>query len=219
MASWTQTATEAPSQPYIEVNGMAEMQVVPDEIYIQFYIKEYEKDKSLQTIEMQEQTLTAALQSAGLQMQEINVSDFESNYVRVEWGKRDYRQEKKYDFKVRTLQETAKVFEVFEKLEITRANITHVDHSERKTYENDMRIAATKNAKTRANDMLQAIEQKAGKAIFVKEVNTAPVVGVNVDYYNNMKLATDVSTFKGGAIVQYQKITISASVFARFVIE
>ncbi len=213
-----QSPTESITQPHVEVNGFAEMEVVPDEIYIQFQIKEYEKDRELRTIDMQEKELNTALQAAGLNMTEINVSDFESNYVRVEWGRKEYRQEKKYFFKVKTLQETAKIFEVFENLEMRNAYITRVDHSMRKTYENDMRIAATKNAKTRANEMLLAIDQKVGKALFVREMNTAVPSSANTVYASDRN-EYEMSSFKGGAIVQYQKIKISASVHARFVIE
>jgi uncharacterized protein len=213
-----QTTHETPAVPHIEVNGTAEMEVVPNEIYIQFYLKEYEKDRVLQTIQQQEEALTSALMQAGLKMAEINVSDFESNYVRVEWGKKDYRQEKKYDFKVHNLQETAQVFEVFEKLEIRHASITRVDHSERKQYENQMRIEATKNAKFRANEMLSAIGQKAGKALFVQETYLTPIEMRQIDRLSGVTYG-ELSTLKGGAVVQYQKIKISASVFARFVIE
>ncbi len=206
-------------QQYIEVIGTAEMEVTPNEIFIEFYLSEYEKDRVLQTIEMQETALTKELQAAGLNLNEINVKDFESNYVRVEWGKRDYRQEKRYDFKVKTIQETAKVFEVFEKLEIRNSRITRIDHSDRKKNENDMRIEATKNAKSIANGMLEAIGQKTGKAIYVSESNRylETVDARQLNRLAGVRYDMDqVSTLKGGEIIQYGKITIKSSVLARF---
>jgi len=212
----SQAPTTSPDQAFIEVEGYAEMEVVPDEIYIQFYLKEYEKDKVLQTIEMQENQLTAELKKAGINMREISVSDFESNFVRVDWGKKDYRQEKKYDFKVRTIQEVAKVFETFEALDIRNADINRFDHSERRKFENNMRIDATKNAKTQADEMLVAIGQKVGKALLIKEHSATQNRMPGVDYNGQM---AQLSTLKGGAVVQYKKIKISASVFGRFAIE
>ena len=212
----SQAPTTSPDQAFIEVEGYAEMEVVPDEIYIQFYLKEYEKDKVLQTIEMQENQLTAELKKAGINMREISVSDFESNFVRVDWGKKDYRQEKKYDFKVRTIQEVAKVFETFEALDIRNADINRFDHSERRKFENNMRIDATKNAKTQADEMLVAIGQKVGKALLIKEHSPTQNRMPGVDYNGQM---AQLSTLKGGAVVQYKKIKISASVFGRFAIE
>lgn len=214
------TAFADPQKPYIEVVGHAEMEVVPDEIYIQFSLKEYEKDRVLQTIEMQEKALTDALTAAGLPMTEINVSEFESNFVRVNWGKKDFRAEKEYHFKVSTMQETAKVFEVFDQLDISDGRIERVDHSQRKTFEDNMRIEATKNAKKIANEMLSAIGQSVGNALFIGLNTGVPnVYPCRVDMNEGLGQYYDVSNLKGGAVVQYQKIKIAAVVSARFEIK
>jgi uncharacterized protein len=221
LLSWTSIAQNPTnsdtSKPYIEVVGQAEMEVVPDEIYIEFHLKEFEKDRVMQTIEMQEKELTAALTAAGLPISEINVSDFESNFVRVTWGKKDFRAEKEYHFKVKTMQETAKVFEVFDKLDITDGHIERVDHSQRKTFEDNMRIEATKNAKKIANDMLSSIGQSVGKALYISDKKNIPNVDSRqIGYLNDDARLYEYSGLKGGTVVQYQKIKIISVVSARF---
>ncbi|MEN9638370.1 MAG: hypothetical protein RLZZ262_238 [Bacteroidota bacterium] len=221
LLSWTSIAQNPTnsdtSKPYIEVVGQAEMEVVPDEIYIKFHLKEFEKDRVMQTIEMQEKELTAALTAAGLPISEINVSDFESNFVRVTWGKKDFRTEKEYHFKVKTMQETAKVFEVFDKLDITDGHIERVDHSQRKTFEDNMRIEATKNAKKIANDMLSSIGQSVGKALYISDKKNIPNVDSRqIGYLNDDARLYEYSGLKGGTVVQYQKIKIISVVSARF---
>jgi len=52
--------------PFIEVVGVAEKEIVPDEIYISIVIKEHNEGKENVTIEQQEITLKAALTDIGI---------------------------------------------------------------------------------------------------------------------------------------------------------
>ena len=83
-----------------------------------------------------------------------------------------------------------------------------------------MRIEATKNAKKIANEMLSAIGQSVGNALFIGLNTGVPnVYPRRVDMNEGIGQYYDMSTIKGGAVVQYQKIKIAAVVSARFEIK
>jgi uncharacterized protein YggE len=64
----------------ITVNGSAEMEIVPDEIYVQVYLKEYEKKGAGKVpIDKIRQNFLAAVRSLGLPDTAVSVSGYDAN--------------------------------------------------------------------------------------------------------------------------------------------
>ena len=77
--------------PNIEIVGHAEMEVEPDEIYLNITIKERVKRGEKISIEEQETKMLAGLKEKGIARENIKVSDAALGYVRVNVFKKDVK--------------------------------------------------------------------------------------------------------------------------------
>ncbi len=67
-------------QNYIEVRGMAEMEIVPDEIYLQVIIREKDA-KGKQTVEILERSMIRELDKLGIDIEKaVSIRDVSSNF-------------------------------------------------------------------------------------------------------------------------------------------
>src|SRR5690606_41433125 len=70
------------SQPFIEVTGTAEKQIVPDIIYISILLKDKSEGKNNFTIEQQEQKLKDILKEMNIDKKDISLSDAGSEIIK-----------------------------------------------------------------------------------------------------------------------------------------
>ena len=82
-------------QNYIEVSGTAEMEIVPDQIYLKIVISE--KDKGKKTVEQQEKAMIAILQKLGIDVRkDLLMKDMSSNFKSYFLKKTVVQTEKEY---------------------------------------------------------------------------------------------------------------------------
>jgi hypothetical protein len=91
-----QTNTSKTEEPYIEVTGTAEKEVVPDEIYIGIIICEKYVNKVKVTIEEQEEKLKTAVKLLGIDLTNLYLSDANADYTKIRWQKKDVLTKKDY---------------------------------------------------------------------------------------------------------------------------
>jgi uncharacterized protein YggE len=208
------------STPYIEVTGEGELEIVPDEIYLQFTLKERYDGRTKITIETLEKKLRQKLQSKDIDIEKLSLADADASFVTIKRKKKDVLASKEYMIKVSGTNELSKVLDVLDNVDAINAHISKVDHSTMDDFKKEVKIKAVKNAKEKAEYMLAAVEQKVGKALFIQERETyAPAP------YTRMKtnLASfdeelDATTLKEPEI-SFQKINLKYKVFARFAID
>lgn len=134
--------TKVEEQPYIEVTGTAENEVVPDEIYIGIIIREKYINKVKVTIEEQEDKLKSAVKSLDIGLTNLNLSDANADYVKVRWQKKDVLTKKDFTLKVTSATTVGQVFLELENLEITDAFISRVSHSKIDSLRKEVKIQA-----------------------------------------------------------------------------
>lgn len=214
--------------PFIEVTGTADMEVVPDEIYIAITIREDDEGRTQRSVEEQENNLKNALLEIGISLDNLELSDANANYIHVKWKKKKAISRTDYRLKVSTAEEIAGVFEKLDELKIKSVRIVKVSHSKIKEFEKEIRVKAIKNAKEKADYLLAAIGERTGKAKEVSENNFVNSfredisnirggIGDAVGFY-----VEGLSTYQHGkfkSTVQFQKIKLQASVFVKFGIE
>lgn len=212
-------------QPYIEVNGTAVKEVTPDEIYIGIIIREKYVNKIKVTIEEQEEKLKTALKSLGIDLTNLYLSDANADYVKIRWQKKDVLTKKDYTLKVSTATAVGQVFLELEKLEITDAFISSVNHSKMDSLRKEVKILAIKAAKDKADYLLTAIGEQTGKPLIIKENEILPnwtSANVNVrslsnetEYYvDGVKMKSE-----GNNEIKFQKIKIQTSIYVKFSIK
>lgn len=217
-------ANEGETKPFIELNGTAEKEVIPDEIYITIVIKERLVNREKLTVETQENNLKTSLKSIGVDLINLAVADASADYVKITWQTKDVISKKEYLLKVSNATTLSKVFEQLSALEIDDAYVKRVSHSKLDSLKKEVRIAAIKSAKEKADYLLTAIGEQTGKALVVKEVNTSSYQNeLTRNYTVNSKLssygASDLFDSNPKNEIQFQKIKITATLYTKFEIK
>jgi uncharacterized protein len=157
-------------QNYIEVTGKAEIEVIPNEIYLSITINEADT-KGKTTVEALERSMMKSLIDMGLNVEkDLTVKDMASNFKEY-WIKRsDIFKSKQYVLKVADAATAGKVFQQLEKLGISNMGIEKVDHSDIENFRMEVKVKAAIAAKEKAVSLAEAMGQKAGRALYIREV-------------------------------------------------
>jgi uncharacterized protein YggE len=219
-------ANEGETKPFIEVNGTAEKEVIPDEIYITIVIKERLVNREKLTVETQENNLKISLKAIGIDLMNLAVADASADYVKITWQTKDVISKKEYLLKVSNATTLSKVFEQLSALEINDAYVKRVSHSKLDSLKKEVRIAAIKSAKEKADYLLSAIGEQTGKALVVKEINASSYQNeLSHNYTVNSKLSStsnyvsDLLESNPKNEIQFQKIKITATLYTKFEIK
>lgn len=158
-------------QNYIEVTGKAEMEIVPDMIYIKVLLSE--KDlKTRMTLAEAEQRMMQKLREIGIDVnKDVTIKDF-SGSLRSKTFSKDVALDKDYRILTRDSKTAAKVFSELDNLNITNISIDKLDNSKMDDYRREVKIRAIKVAKSKAEGLAEAIGQKVGRALYITEVQT-----------------------------------------------
>lgn len=201
-------------QPYIEVTGKNEKEIIPDEIYIGISINE--DDKRNQSIEKQENLMIEKLCDLGINAdKKLVVKDFSGDYNKVFFGSNEVNKTKNYELLIHETKIIPELFEVLDKLKINTVTILRTDHSEIKTFLQEIKIEAIKAAKSKAVNYANALNQSIGKAIYISESNQQNNFTPNRlnEVVVSGYLSKNSSSYTN---LQISKINITATVLTRF---
>ena len=206
-------------QNYIEVTGTAEMEVVPDLIYLHISISEKDK-KGRVSVEREEKKMFKALEKIGIDVKKnMSIISFSSTYIRYFLKKNDVEKVKEYELLLTDATDIAPVYKALDALNISEVSIIKLDHSKIDALKQQTKIAAIIAAKEKANLYTEAIKQKAGRAIYILEqdalVSQNSVYVSNVMLNNNRSYSSKISKEMDSPI-QLRKIHITAKVLTKF---
>lgn len=102
-------------KPYIEITGVSEIAIVPNEIYLDICIKERnEKGKKL-TIDFLEHQLKSTLKKIGIPEKNLSISDINSVLAKTGWWTEEIFSIANYTLKVNGADKLKQLFENFKK--------------------------------------------------------------------------------------------------------
>ncbi len=207
-------------QNYIEVTGHADNEVVPDKIFLKFFINE--KDFKNQTLSEVEAKMIQKLKEIGIDVdKKLAVKDFVSNFQNYWILKPDIRLIKEYELLVNDAKTAGTVFLEFEKIGISSISIDKLENSEIDKYELEVKVKAMKSAQEKAKAIATSINQDIGRAILIQEnpnfvrVENAiqgRVAGIQIRGVSSLKKSSSV----GGANIEFEKIKLEYNIIARF---
>ncbi|RFM28790.1 SIMPL domain-containing protein [Deminuibacter soli] len=169
----------------INVTGTAELEVVPDEIYVQVELREYNRKNGTKTdINDISNAFLAAAKSMGLTEKEVSVQSYQGwdgNYWLYKKKKEktpDMKAGVNYWVKVKSVQQMNELVGKLDDEATQNFFIAKVSHSELETYKKQLKVQAIKNAKDKAVYLADALNEKVGGALTIndpEEMNNAPM--------------------------------------------
>lgn len=174
----------------INVNGSAEMEVVPDEIYVRVYLREFEKKgQGRVLLESIKTNFLTAARSKGIPDSAIAIASYDG-YNSNPWLRRKKRDDLyssiAYEVKLTNSRQMDDLVSVLDEDATQNFLITRVSHSRISEYRKQLKIQAVKAAKEKAGYLSEAIGEKLGEAITVNE--PAENIALQGNYNGNATL-------------------------------
>ncbi|HVF80556.1 MAG TPA: SIMPL domain-containing protein [Flavisolibacter sp.] len=161
----------------ITVNGSAEMEITPDEIYVQVDLKEYEKKgQGKITIDKIRQGFLTAVRSLGLPDSSLVIADYDGVNGNPWWRKKAKLKDELYSsitYQVK-LRNSAQVDQLVDKLDDAATQnffIQRTSHSKLAELRKNLKIQAVKAAKEKADYLAGAVNENIGVAVTINEPN------------------------------------------------
>lgn len=206
--------TNVMDQPYIEVSGQAEVEVVPDKIYVQITIDG--DSKGQETVLQQEKEMVQRFDALGIDVekklvvQELFNSALKSNKVTTF---------KMYRLEVNSATQLAHVFQALQAIGIAQAEIESVDVSNKEELIQKIRAEAAQNARQNALVLANALGQELGKALFVQDYSTSPYEYMNMSTRDYAVSEVREVVAEAAPVLEFQKVTFNSSVRVRFLLK
>ena len=108
------------STPYIEVTGEGELEVVPNEIFLQFTLKERYDGKTKINIEDLEKKMKQHLKVNKFDLSKLSLADADANFVTIKRKNKDVLASKDFIIEVSSTQELADVWEILDEIDAGR---------------------------------------------------------------------------------------------------
>lgn len=206
----------------IDVTGSAEMEVIPDEIYVQVDLKEYKKrgEEKVQLDKIKTDFLTNC-KSIGIADSTIAIASFDGYNLAAIWRrkKRDPDLLASITYQIK-FSNTKLIDQLVDKLDdeaTSNFSIVRTSHSKITEYRKQLKIQAVKAAKDKANYLAESVNEKVGEAITITEPEESTSSDVasgrykaasNLAYSNNLSFSKSEAYggYDGGA--DYRKIKL-----------
>jgi len=208
-------------QNYIEVTGKAEMNIIPDLIYVNIILSEKD-NKYKQSLDEIEKSMTSKLTEIGIDPnKDLSIRDFVSIFKSYWISKTAVVLTKEYQLIVHDTKTLQKVYFELQKLDISNVQIEKVDNSKIEQFRKEVKVNAIKSAKEKAESLTSAINQSIGKAIFIQELDnsyinalSANVRGVSAQAIR--KSSSDYQVESSMPDIEFEKINIQYAIMVRF---
>lgn len=209
---FTYTTKAEKERRYIEVNGVSEMKIVPNEIHLSITLNEADKKDRI-SLKNQEQDLVDIIRSLHIPTENLSIAGANSKLEKAFWKKTRIYSRKNYILKVTKASVIGPLLEKLEDKQISNVHILNSSHSDMDKFRKEVKIMAMKAAKEKADYLLEAIGERTGKPIFIQERNNyTPPMYQNVAFSMNRKESGASKKYN----LDFQEMKLKYEIFARF---
>jgi uncharacterized protein len=209
-------------EPFIEVTGIAQQEIEPNEIFVTIRLREFEENKQKTALENIDKDFLNALKEAGIDKKRLELADAGSKLDRL--GKRDkdaFRQ-KTYQLKLTSAAELTKFLEKLQPVKVDFVDVTRVSHSEIEKLKTELKVKALQAARTKAETLLKSIGSEVGKPLMVRDWEMDPIQPMMEYKMANVRM--DENQYAADQPVEetpigFRKIKMQAQVMAQFEIK
>jgi uncharacterized protein YggE len=174
----TSHAQQVVVNPYpktITVNGSAELEIVPDEIYVMVDLKEYEKKgQGKVAIDKIRQDFLVAVRSLGLPDSAVSVAAYDgynNPWLRKKNKKTELYASITYQVKLKSALQVDQLVDKLDDNATSNFYIARTSHSKLEEFKKNLKIQAVKAAKEKAGYLAEAINEQVGAAVTINEPN------------------------------------------------
>lgn len=213
---WAQGEKNFIDQNYVEIYGYHKIKATADVIHISFTINEKDFKNKKITVASQEDNVVKALEKMGINIKtQLQVDDMESSLKKYLLGNRDIKLSRSYTLKVANAATAARAFMVLEQQEVNDANISTTEISNINELRNQVKVAAIKDAKIRAQAMASELGQSVGRAIYIQDVERNYPAS---NYERRMMLKSSSAAMDAtvNEDIEFQSTDIESYVMVRF---
>lgn len=225
---YSQTS-EDPKIPFIEVVGSAEMEVEPDEIRLSVIIGNYVGAKKVRdniSLDEADRKLRSILSEVGVKDNQIILKDAATNnywvyYWQTQKHMDEARVEKKYEIVLTTTGQLDRLLNLIPgpKEGFIKVNIAELKNKDITEYRKQVKIMAIKAAQEKAGYLLESVGNKAGRPIYVLEMDEENVMRPQSHqerFYMSNTLMLNEDANNDADASQMQKIKLAYKIKARF---
>jgi len=158
----------------ITVAGSAEMEIVPDEIYVQVDLKEYEKKgQGKISIDRIRQDFLNSVKTVGIPDSVISIAAYDG-YNGNPWLRKKNKKDElmasiTYQLKLKSSKQMDDLVNLLDDNATQNFSITRTSHSRLEQLKKELKIQAVKAAKEKARYLSEAIGEKIGEAVTINE--------------------------------------------------
>lgn len=181
---------QTPVNPFpktITVNGSAEMEIIPDEIYVQVDLKEYDKKgQGKVNIETIKRNFLNNLKAIGIPDSLVSIAAYDgfggNPWLRKKNKKNELFASISYQVKIKTSKQLDDLVDKLDDEATTNFYIQRTSHSKLAEYRKQLKIQAVKAAKEKGQYLSEAIDENIGVAVTINEP-----IEYYQPYYNTMR--------------------------------
>lgn len=206
---------------YIEVSGNANLQVIPDEIYLNITLREFMKDnKTKVTTDDLEKQLSKAMKNADLPVDSLKVDKVSASLQTYKKRKdKEVFASKTFILHTTELDKIADFLAEISETDISYLYIQKLTHTQIEELELQVKVDALKNAKTKAEALLNGLDEELGKVLSISETGSS-YHNYDIVTVSGGKRKTSFETdFVNDIPQQFKPIELSYSIEARFEIK
>ncbi len=223
-----QSSERNPFPKTITVTGVAEMEIIPDEIFVNVDLKEYDKKGAGKVpLEKIKADFIKSTRSIGLPDSIVTIAAYDGFNGNPYWLRKKKKEELyasiTYQVKFNTSRKMDELVEKLDDMATQNFYITRTAHSKIETYRKNLKMQAVKAAKEKAVYLTEAIDEKAGEAITINEPQEyyQPYMNARVA---NMSVSKEMAQSAdaggdGAAAMDFKKIKLRYDVTATFALK
>lgn len=200
----------------IEVKGSSEIEITPDEIFVNITLKEYKKGGNKVDLNRLEAGLVKSVKKLGIPEENLRVQNVHG--YNWNWRKRkadDFLGSKSFILEVSDLKKMNDLIEMLDPEGLNNMNVQSYSHSDIEEYRKKAKIGAMKAAKEKATYLLESVGAELGGLLQVQEIDygyQAPMMRSNMAL-----MEADASNYSSD--VEFMKIKVRAEMRVVFEIK
>jgi len=210
-------------QPFLETVAEIDTLVVPDRIHLVIILNE-EDNRNRKSTEELEASMLRILNSLKIDLEKnLSLLDYSSDFKKYFLSGQKVLKTKMYSLIVNDAKTVGKVMAGLEREEISNVSITKTEYSKSDQLLLDLKAKAISKAKQNAEKMVESLNQKIGKAIYISDLETesitsqlqGKVAGVQIRGYSSIY----GSRAQEDIVIDFEKMMFSTKVKVKFMIE